>query len=340
MYQFKKPARPVTRVFLHCSASDNPAHDNVATMRQWHLQRGWSDVGYHFFIRKNGTLELGRSLEKIPAAQYGHNTATIAICLHGLKDEKFTEAQFETLRALVGQINLAYHSAITFHGHCEVAAKACPVFKYREILRLHASGQLINSFSAPVALQSPAPEEDVARQREITLRRGDRGVRVTALQRALIDHGYHVGKVDGHFGNLTQSAVLSLQADNHLIADGIVGPNTWEALDQGYARPLSNDRQKEGVVSLAANGSRIAKSSIANTVLGSTVGVGGAVGAIEQSTGMISKLASSAGVYGDVLEGLGPWIGGAILIVGILIVVQSIAAGRARVEDHRTGKTL
>jgi len=139
---FHRPDRKVTRIFIHCSASDIPAHDNIATLRAWHLARGWSDVGYHYFIRKDGTLEDGRPLERTPAAQRGHNTGTLAICLHGLKKDKFTAAQFAALRRLCREIDQAYDGAVTYHGHCEVAAKSCPVFDYREVLGLDKSGRL------------------------------------------------------------------------------------------------------------------------------------------------------------------------------------------------------
>ena len=67
---FTKPKRYVDQVFLHCSASDVPAHDNLETIRRWHLDRGWRDVGYHYFIRKDGTLERGRDIE-FPAPRLG-----------------------------------------------------------------------------------------------------------------------------------------------------------------------------------------------------------------------------------------------------------------------------
>ncbi len=140
VYKFVKPIRSVQRVFIHCSASDNPAHDNVATMRQWHLARGFNDVGYHFFIRKDGTLQLGRPLERTPAAQEGNNIATIAICLHGLAKDKFTEKQLSALKQLAKQIKTAYNAKITFHGHREVSAKSCPVFDYKTVLQLDAKG--------------------------------------------------------------------------------------------------------------------------------------------------------------------------------------------------------
>ena len=142
-YIFTKPNREIDRVFLHCSASGNKNHDDVSVIRKWHKQRGWSDVGYHFFIKFDGTLQIGRDIERTPAAQRGHNTGTIAICLHGLKDEDFTEKQFETLRELCGDIFLELPD-VTFHGHCEVAAKACPVFDYQAVLNLDEYGEIIS----------------------------------------------------------------------------------------------------------------------------------------------------------------------------------------------------
>ena len=66
----------------YCSASDSPEHDSIDVVRRWHVDgNGWDDVGYHYFIRRDGTLETGRPLERTPAAQAGNNAATIAICV-------------------------------------------------------------------------------------------------------------------------------------------------------------------------------------------------------------------------------------------------------------------
>jgi N-acetylmuramoyl-L-alanine amidase len=151
-FQFIKPRRPVSRVFVHCSASDNPAHDNIATMTAWHKARGFATIGYHYFINKAGAILIGRSLESDPAAQQGHNKGTIAICLHGLAADKFTPAQFAALRLLTAQIDDAYGlGRVTFHGHREVAAKECPVFDYKRVLSLDRFGRLgrLGTVSAP-----------------------------------------------------------------------------------------------------------------------------------------------------------------------------------------------
>lgn len=131
MVSFTKPKRAVDKVFIHCSASDNPKHDNVETIKAWHLARGFNDVGYHFYINKVGAVLKGRSVEKIPAAQEGHNKGSIAICLGGLNH--FSQEQFFALKKLCAEIKAALPS-ITFHGHCEVSNKTCPNFDYRKVL--------------------------------------------------------------------------------------------------------------------------------------------------------------------------------------------------------------
>lgn len=137
-----KPARSVHSVFIHCSAADSPEHDDISVIRAWHLERGWNDVGYHYFITKNGTVQQGRATELTPAAQRGHNKGSIAICLHGKRAEGFTEAQFAALRRLCKDINEAHCGGVIFRGHCEVSAKACPVFDYRKVLQLTQGGRL------------------------------------------------------------------------------------------------------------------------------------------------------------------------------------------------------
>ena len=141
-FVFAKPSREVLRVFLHCSASDNPAHDNVETITAWHLARKFDTIGYHYYISKDGVIHQGRSLERVPAAQQGHNTGTIAICLGGLAEENFTEAQFESLAIVCKAIDEAYGGEVTFHGHREVSAKECPVLDYKSVLKLDAKGRL------------------------------------------------------------------------------------------------------------------------------------------------------------------------------------------------------
>mgnify|MGYP000462890723 FL=1 len=191
-------------------------------MDRWHRERGWSGVGYHLFIRKDGTLENGRDLGRTPAAQAGHNKGSIAICLHGLKVDRFTDAQFATLKSLSVAINNAYGGSVTFHGHREVAAKACPVFDYKSVLKLDKFGRLgLNGADAQPLIET-ASHDDATKMP--VLRRGDRGAAVALLQQ------YLMIKDDGIFGAKTDSHVRDFQTENGLQRDGIVGRKTWTKL--------------------------------------------------------------------------------------------------------------
>jgi len=213
---FKRPKRRVNRVFLHCSASDVASHDNVATIRKWHLARGFSDIGYHFFIHKSGKISRGRDIEKTPAAQGGNNTGTIAICLHGLIKEKFTQAQYDAVGELCKEINNAYSKDISFHGHKEVSAKACPVFDYQKVLKLDKYGSL--------GLDSSIANGVEVGSEFVELNIGDRGKEVENLQRLLNI------KVDGDYGKKTLKAVKKFKKEHDLYPSGLVTKQVWELL--------------------------------------------------------------------------------------------------------------
>lgn len=141
--EFKKPTRVVHKVFLHCSASDEPEHDDPVTIEEWHLARTppFNEIGYHYYVNKRGEVFEGRNLEIVPAAQQGHNTHTIAICAGGL--EHFTDEQLLSVKKLCQAINGEYGGTVSFHGHREVnAEKTCPVYDYKMLLELDENGKM------------------------------------------------------------------------------------------------------------------------------------------------------------------------------------------------------
>ncbi len=122
--------RKITKIILHCSASDR-VDQTAAMMDLWHKARGFKSpsgkhIGYHFFIRPDGTLEHGREIEEVGAHCEGHNSNSIGICLAGLK--KFSPNQFATLVTLLQTLKGVYPKA-TVHPHNEFNKnKACPVY--------------------------------------------------------------------------------------------------------------------------------------------------------------------------------------------------------------------
>lgn len=76
-----------------------------------------------------------------------------------------------------------------------------------------------------------AGQEESTEENRKTIRFGDSGSDVVYLQQRLTSKGYGVGAIDGKFGNKTLEAVKAFQAENNLTVDGIVGINTWNALE-------------------------------------------------------------------------------------------------------------
>jgi N-acetyl-anhydromuramyl-L-alanine amidase AmpD len=219
---FVKPKREIDRIFIHCTATENASYNNIERIREDHmLNRGWSDIGYHFLITKDGTIHKGRSLEQIPAAQRGHNRRSIAIVLAGLRKEKFTLAQSEGLKALCGDINKSYFNKVSFHGHCEVASKACPVIDYKTILKLDEFGSL----GLDVFRESVLNNVRSSNIHELPeLRTGSRGESVKFLQELLLI------KIDGIFGSATARAVREFKKAHNLYASDVVKSHVWRLL--------------------------------------------------------------------------------------------------------------
>ena len=127
----------ITKIILHCSATPEGRDVSVDTIKQWHLDRGWSDIGYHYVVDIKGNLKEGRSLDRQGAHVRGHNKNSIGICYVGGCDADMkpkdtrTEAQRGVLRALLMDLMDKYHNA-TIHGHNEFSSKACPSFDVHE----------------------------------------------------------------------------------------------------------------------------------------------------------------------------------------------------------------
>lgn len=220
---FEKPQRKVSVVFVHCSAASR-ADIDAAEINQWHLANGWSCIGYHYFVKTDGTIQYGRDIERTPAAQSGYNTASIAICANGLHKSDFTEAQFKSIRWLCQQIDGAYGGDMRFRGHCEVAAKGCPVYDYAAVLGLNEAGYMVEGGGALPPPVATIPMVTVTSNfAQVGL--GDTHPHVGWVQSLL-----GLGTVDGIFGQMTDSAVKSFQQREGLTPDGIVGKATWQRL--------------------------------------------------------------------------------------------------------------
>ena len=123
------------KIIVHCSATREGQNISVDTIRKWHTEgRGWSDIGYHFYIDLHGDIYKGRDVAKIGAHCKGQNRNSIGICYCGgvevdgktPKDTR-TEEQEDSLLAVLKTLKAMYPEA-TIHSHSDYANKACPSF--------------------------------------------------------------------------------------------------------------------------------------------------------------------------------------------------------------------
>jgi N-acetylmuramoyl-L-alanine amidase len=129
-----KSVRQITKIILHCSATREGQDVSVETIRKWHLNRGWSDIGYHYVIYLDGSIHEGRPVNRSGAHTKGYNSKSIGVCYIGgvEKDGKTpkdtrTPEQYTALTNLITALLEMYPTA-TLHGHNEFANKACPSF--------------------------------------------------------------------------------------------------------------------------------------------------------------------------------------------------------------------
>tara|TARA_R110000803_G_scaffold67477_5_gene129219 strand:- start:138 stop:581 length:444 start_codon:yes stop_codon:yes gene_type:complete len=133
--------RNIDLIVLHCSDTYSHMDIDVSVINDWHRARGWSGCGYHFFIKRDGTIETGRDLNIPGAHAYGYNKNSIGICYAGGKgddgqpEDNRTNEQKRALAALL--INLEVeHPMVEIKGHNELSSKACPCYDVQQDLKL------------------------------------------------------------------------------------------------------------------------------------------------------------------------------------------------------------
>ena len=129
--------RETRLIVVHCAATPPTMDIGVIEINRWHEKRGIHSArgptGYHFVIRRDGRIEVGRELREVGAPAIGYNAVSVGICLVGGVDtegqpsDNFTAEQFRLLRALLDVLYSLYPNAEAIP-HNLVAAKACPSF--------------------------------------------------------------------------------------------------------------------------------------------------------------------------------------------------------------------
>ena len=225
-YKWAKPLskRSATDLLIlhHAAATSCTAED----VHRWHVGNGWAGIGYHYLVRKDGTIYRGRPEDTVGAHAYGANSHSIGVCFEGNYEveQSMPAAQLAAGQTLVADIKRRWGITKVI-GHKDVAGSTtdCPgkYFPFAEMI----SGKTETA-------TNNTTEEDIIMVATQMIGNGDRGNAVRSMQGALIAQGYNCGSygADGICGAATVAAIKACQRANGLTADGICGPDTWGAL--------------------------------------------------------------------------------------------------------------
>ena len=139
--QLKKSKRRINSIIVHCSATPEGRDYTVDQIKKDHKEQGWSDIGYHYVIYRDGSIHEGRNVDIIGAHCEGYNSNSIGVCYIGglenkpnveykklkAKDTR-TEAQKRALIELLNKLKKYYPEAKIYGHHDFNKGKDCPSF--------------------------------------------------------------------------------------------------------------------------------------------------------------------------------------------------------------------
>jgi N-acetyl-anhydromuramyl-L-alanine amidase AmpD len=246
-----KRAKTDMIVLHHADAKSCTAQD----IHSWHLNRGWTGIGYHFFVRKDGQIYRGRPEDVVGAHAANYNSNSIGICFEGkYTQESMPKAQLEAGKELVAYLKDKY-KITRVKGHRDLMATDCPGthFPFNEIAKASQSFVVstINSNTSKenlvLSFQKAAKADDKtllpkygadgdygnetkeAMQKCVVKRRVIHKYKnCTKLVQILL--GFTGADIDGKCGPQTEKKIKEFQKKNGLVVDGAIGFNTWKVL--------------------------------------------------------------------------------------------------------------
>lgn len=230
-------------VIHHAAATDCTCYD----IHDWHINKGWAGIGYHFFISKDGLIYSGRPKDTVGAHAYGANSISLGICFEGnFEAETMSAAQLASGKALIAALLSEYKlSASQVVPHSSVNATACPGknFPLNEMLDFNKeqaaepNENLVKSFQLAAIADSftfkrygadgiwGAECETIAKKAIVKKRSTYLYPSLTKLVQRLVGVN-----ADGMCGPVTEKAIKAYQLAHGLKVDGAVGLNTWKSL--------------------------------------------------------------------------------------------------------------
>ena len=135
--------RVIRLIIIHCSAVRPWQVSGQQDIDRWHRQKGWNGCGYHYVVRRDGTIETGRPLEMVGAHCVHHNQHSIGVCYEGgldadgLTADTRTKIQKVAMRQLLEKLHEQFPKAIIAGHNVFDPTKDCPCFdavsEYRDL---------------------------------------------------------------------------------------------------------------------------------------------------------------------------------------------------------------
>ena len=130
--------RTITLIIIHCSATPQGSSLSFEECRRDHIMhRHFRDIGYHYYITRDGVVHEGRPIEKVGAHCQGHNSHSIGVCYEGGLDangkpaDTRTDAQRKALKSLIEDLHQRFPKALIVGHHDLNPNKACPGFEVK-----------------------------------------------------------------------------------------------------------------------------------------------------------------------------------------------------------------
>lgn len=211
---------------------------SVEDINRWHIQRGYSCIGYQYFVRKDGSIYKGRPDNVIGAHAKGFNSTSIGVCFEGRYNrEIMPEAQIKAGKELVAYLKKKYNINKVLK-HKDVNSTDCPgsLFPFDEIVKEEGENLVLSFQRAAMADGFKFPQygtdgswgsetASVAQKCVVKKRILYKYKNATKLVQRLLGV-----EQDGKCGKITAQAIKDFQQKNGLEPDSCCGLNTWKKL--------------------------------------------------------------------------------------------------------------
>lgn len=240
--------KATNRIILHNSGVT--VRQAIEVIHSYHKNtNGWAGIGYHFYVRTDGSIYRGRPENMVGAHARGSNSDSIGICFEGdYNQETMPEAQIKAGQELVAYLKEKY-GITKVQRHSDVCNTSCPGanFPFDEIVngtKINEIHTIIdNTYShqnfvrdvqkaTGAKVDGIAGKETLSKTVTVSRRKNSRHAVVKPIQRYLNALGFNCGVVDGIAGKLFDNAVKAFQKANGCVCDGeITARNkTWKKL--------------------------------------------------------------------------------------------------------------